>query len=678
MRLLDTTTYVLSEFQGEIPVYAILSHVWEQEEVIFGDIAMLSKATKMKGFTKIRGACKAALKDGLKYIWIDTCCINKESSSELSEAINSMFTWYKNARVCYAFLSDVPSDEDPSQLHSSFATSQWFTRGWTLQELLAPPRVIFHARDWVDIGTKATLRETISKVTGISIAALLGIDESKCHFKLESVPVAVRMSWAADRLTTREEDTAYSLMGLFGVNLPLLYGEGGKAFIRLQHEIIKASDDHSIFAFTGGPGGMLARSPGQFRESGRVKLLDYSGEPQAPYSMTNKGLHIQLPLCIVTESDSEENTLALLNCYLDDKSQRLAVMLTTSRSRGEGWYRRSNANKLHVGISPGWSPPQLHSIYILDDIDSDGFYHQMLGQMAEPFSTSESILMTAIVPAEYGKLNLFYKPGREWHEAEESTENEWRFTTNVLALTLNGLERVFECVTRGDKFRVTVGTTFQKTSMWCTVQTYGRIGQNYFLDRSSATLNDGWVVTVTSGHRASSCSGIGVLLHAEIEIKRATIPWSPLAMPKRPTDTCIAWLVTPPAALHHGYSLAENDIFPPLDRSSSIICIPYRGSLIAYMEGTIFHPVVKIPFKSSSSERPFYLLLKETGSSSSERVWVTAITQATTNTFNFNSEGGRVVGASYSAILDGGKTVYVTSWRNRDKSLADYVVKLAM
>jgi hypothetical protein len=247
MRLLDTATYLLSDFQSQIPAYAILSHVWEEEEVTFSDIATLNKAAEMKGFMKIVGACERALKDGLKYIWIDTCCINKESSAELSEAINSMFMWYKNAHICYAYLSDVLGGEDPNSLHSSFAMSRWFTRGWTLQELLAPLRVVFYGANWVDIGTKATLHETISTVTGIRVEHIVGISDGGNGLKLDGLPVAVKMSWAAHRLTTREEDMAYSLMGLFGVNLPLLYGEGGKAFTRLQHEIIRTTDDHSIF-----------------------------------------------------------------------------------------------------------------------------------------------------------------------------------------------------------------------------------------------------------------------------------------------------------------------------------------------------------------------------------------------------------------------------------------------
>jgi hypothetical protein len=132
---------------------------------------------KLKGFAKIVGACKTALKDRLNYIWIDTCGINKESSAELSEAINLMFTCYKNVRVCYAYLSDVPSDEDPSELNSSVAFSCWFTRGWTLQELLTPLRVVFYGRDWVNIGSKGTLCKTIFIVTGIDVKHLVGISE---------------------------------------------------------------------------------------------------------------------------------------------------------------------------------------------------------------------------------------------------------------------------------------------------------------------------------------------------------------------------------------------------------------------------------------------------------------------------------------------------------------------
>jgi hypothetical protein len=178
---------------------------------------------------------------------------------------------------------------------------------------------------------------------------LVGIDQGGEHLKLEDVPVAVRMSWAAHRLTTREEDTAYSLLGLFGVNMPLLYGEGDKAFIRLQHEIIKAYDDHSIFAFTGE--GILARLPIQLRKSGQVKSLGDIGEPQAPYSVINKGLYIHLSLCDVTEKMSgEKKKLVILNYCRNGKLERLIIMLTTSK--GKGSYTRDFTSELQFGPPP--------------------------------------------------------------------------------------------------------------------------------------------------------------------------------------------------------------------------------------------------------------------------------------------------------------------------------------
>ncbi|KAF9462361.1 heterokaryon incompatibility protein-domain-containing protein [Collybia nuda] len=269
MRLLDTTTMNLVSFEGKVPTYAILSHTWEIEEVSFQDITVPNKVREMYGYKKIFGACDLARKDGFKYIWIDTCCINKESSAEFSEAINSMYNWYKDARICYAYLCDVPSEGNHRDPRSLFAMSRWFTRGWTLQELIAPERVIFYSRDWVDIGTKASLQDTISSVTGISPDIIVG------GTILDSVPVAVRMSWAAKRDTTREEDIAYSLMGIFDIHMPLLYGERDKAFFRLQHEIIKKSTDHSIFAWATDsyrPQSMLAHSPKDFRKSGKQEL----------------------------------------------------------------------------------------------------------------------------------------------------------------------------------------------------------------------------------------------------------------------------------------------------------------------------------------------------------------------------------------------------------------------
>ncbi|KAK4188581.1 HET-domain-containing protein [Podospora australis] len=169
MRLLHTKRLELKEFFGRsAPPYAILSHTWAEDEVLFQHMQQGSAASRY-GYRKVLGACAQAVKDGFEYIWIDTCCIDKSSSAELSEAINSMFRWYREAHVCYAFLSDVDSDEDPAALGSEFSKSRWFTRGWTLQELIAPPLVYFYASDWKEIGSRSALLHTVVYITKINM-----------------------------------------------------------------------------------------------------------------------------------------------------------------------------------------------------------------------------------------------------------------------------------------------------------------------------------------------------------------------------------------------------------------------------------------------------------------------------------------------------------------------------
>jgi hypothetical protein len=244
MRLIHGESLKLVEFTDDhIPPYAILSHTWSREEITFQEMSMdlpkeerqsLSSGIKGASYKKIMYCCEQASKDGLEYSWVDTCSIDKSSSSELSEAINSMFRWYSNAAVCYAYLSDV------HLVTKDISSSRWFTRGWTLQELIGPRDVKFFTSNWELIGTKESLCESIAGITGIDAETLL--DPST----LSSASVARKMSWAAERQTTRNEDVAYCLMGIFDVSMPLLYGEGEKAFIRLQEEIIKENDDHSL------------------------------------------------------------------------------------------------------------------------------------------------------------------------------------------------------------------------------------------------------------------------------------------------------------------------------------------------------------------------------------------------------------------------------------------------
>jgi hypothetical protein len=287
MRLLDVHSLKLKQFIGDVgdgvPEYAILSHVWGDDEVSFqemNDNIHISRAPERKGLEKIFQVCDKAKSDGHDWVWIDTCCIDKTSSAELSEAINSMFNWYRNAMICYAYLADVGSDENPATLASAFRSSKWFTRGWTLQELLAPYEVAFLSMDWREIGTKYGLSTVIADITLIDKQALITGNWADAS-------VAAIMSWAAKRRTTRVEDEAYSLMGLFDINMPLIYGEGRNAFYRLQLEIMKSSDDQSIFAWTyengrlststymNQPGnfeslGMLATSPRAFDKSSAI------------------------------------------------------------------------------------------------------------------------------------------------------------------------------------------------------------------------------------------------------------------------------------------------------------------------------------------------------------------------------------------------------------------------
>jgi len=262
---------------------------------------------KKSGYGKLMGFCVQAVRDGYDHVWIDTCCINKENSAELSEAINSMYEWYKRSAVCYAYLADVSNDdslqEDPEKCgpfrRSQWLKSDWFTRGWTLQEMIAPPVVKFYTLDWTFIGTKPAMADHIWEKTNIDVEVL------KNEFNVQ-ISVAKKMSWAEGRKTGKIEDRAYSLMGLFGVNMPTLYGEGSRAFLRLQEEIMRTTWDHSLFAWQTEPSSsrLLASSPDDFSKSKELASVGYDDyatwfrnqNPTPEYTLTNSGMRIQLPL----------------------------------------------------------------------------------------------------------------------------------------------------------------------------------------------------------------------------------------------------------------------------------------------------------------------------------------------------------------------------------------------
>lgn len=297
MRLINTSTLQLDEFFGdEIPSYAILSHTWTKEEVTLQEWQTSKQPTKTKvGYKKVRDACNIAKELGYEWLWADTVCIDKTSSADLSEAINSMYVWYCESAECLAYLVDIDIEYLANEKRlKDFATSRWFTRGWTLQELVAPNRLTFYDTKWKRIGTKSKYERVIEANTGIDSGCihLQKIDRRK-------IPIARRMSWFAGRQTRRIEDMAYCMMGIFDINMPLLYGEGKKAYIRLQHEILRQENDHSIFAWVCDPPllsvGVLAPSPAAFADSDFRAMFTFRLKKPVPYSITNLGLSVRLP-----------------------------------------------------------------------------------------------------------------------------------------------------------------------------------------------------------------------------------------------------------------------------------------------------------------------------------------------------------------------------------------------
>lgn len=331
MWLLDTETLKLHHFITNIPDYVILSHTWSNGEVGFDDTAQ-PYARDMAGYSKILRCCAQASKTGFDWAWIDTCCIDKRSSAELSEAINSMYRWYWRAAICYVFMSD------HSVGHRDFQSSRWFRRGWTLQELLAPDIVEFYDSDWIFLGTKTSLINRIVAATKIDKRCLLH------RTAIEKASIAAKFSWASARMTTRVEDMAYCLLGLVQVNMPMLYGEGPGAFYRLQLEIIKQTNDHTIFAwdFTyhrSSLTSIFAHSPAQFANAADFRPDTTREKQPATYEMTNHGLNITMP-CI----NGQTGFVALLNCS-NSSGMRFGVQLA---STGVSTYRRLDKSLVKV------------------------------------------------------------------------------------------------------------------------------------------------------------------------------------------------------------------------------------------------------------------------------------------------------------------------------------------
>jgi hypothetical protein len=248
MRLLeresDGELSLTEDFVNHVPAYAILSHTWghDDQEVSFDEMKRGSGKSK-KGYQKIRFCGDQAARDGLRYFWVDTCCINKSDQVELQKSINSMFRWYQNAMKCYIYLSDVSIPSHNPYFELVFLEARWFTRGWTLQELLAPSLVEFFSANWTRLGDKYSLERMIHERTEIPVEALRKYDPTK--FSVDE-----HISWIVKRKTKHEEDMAYSLFGLCGVFLPLIYGEGKEnAFRRLREEVSQSVGNYKSEKF---------------------------------------------------------------------------------------------------------------------------------------------------------------------------------------------------------------------------------------------------------------------------------------------------------------------------------------------------------------------------------------------------------------------------------------------
>lgn len=342
MRLINTETLQIEVFPGpELPRYAILSHTWTNDEPTLADAQRgLLGTSSNPGCRKVRDFCRLARQDGFSFAWADTCCIDKTSSSELTESINSMFQWYASADICYVHLADLESDASSDAM----ASCRWFTRGWTLQELIAPGTLRFYDKEWNLRGSKMDFADQLLQITNIHEAVL------RDRASLRIIPVGRRMSWAANRQTTRPEDMAYCLMGIFDVNMPLIYGEGRNAFIRLQEEIMKNDNDLSIFLWRSAPGpkyrGILAEDPSEFACASRLRA-GVAGMDSPQFTITNKGVKIKVAL-----ADNNRGIFALSLNHVNEDSTTDEVLGVWLKKHKNGAYARARPHTLVV-VSEG-------------------------------------------------------------------------------------------------------------------------------------------------------------------------------------------------------------------------------------------------------------------------------------------------------------------------------------
>lgn len=353
----------------ELPSFAVLAHSVGDVEVTYSDAVGDAAAARAKAnYEKLAFAARQALADGYEYLFIHSCCVDRRSSAELDEAANSALQWYRKAGTVYAYLPDCPADARATDPASPFAASRWFRDPWMLLPLVASRNLTFYAAQWTKLGTKADLASDISAVTGVGLSFIRGTRP------IETASVAQRMSWAARRSTARVEDVAYALMGLFSVHMPLLYGEGERAFLRLQEEIIRHSNDYSLFAWLDESAhpdqhyGLLARTPLWFEKCGHIVPYAHS-QSWAPYKMTNRGVKIDsIVQCRPVGVGGRQHALAL-DCPANDEDNTYLAVFLQKCSNNE--YVRVRANELDRISRSEWALERGNAtkIYVRQDVD---------------------------------------------------------------------------------------------------------------------------------------------------------------------------------------------------------------------------------------------------------------------------------------------------------------------
>jgi hypothetical protein len=316
----DDDFSLVEHFDDDIPPYAILSHTWgdDGDEVTFKDLTDDDDKGRSKpGYLKLGFCCRQTKQDGLEFFWVDTCCIDKSSSAELTESLNSMYRWYQNSAKCYVYFSDI-SISTPAQDVSQktwtqlFQNSRWFKRGWTLQELLAPSFVHFYSKEEHWFGDRVSLLQALHSTTGIPIPALQGRPLS--HFSVDE-----RMRWTKERQTKRGEDMAYSLLGIFDINMPLIYGEGQeKALARLRRKIDRARDGRPPSATLSTPSlpwTIPFRRDNDFIERDSLdKVCRICDEPAARAALVGLG-GVGWVLQTIYRQDTDRNIQKVANCH---------------------------------------------------------------------------------------------------------------------------------------------------------------------------------------------------------------------------------------------------------------------------------------------------------------------------------------------------------------------------